>query len=261
MKSLISLFIIRYIVVFIVSFNFLFFCIHAARAQGDDILRLKPSSAEHIAFCYFNLAQVDPNITKLAVRNLASSAGSDDGQAEINRLQKRLGDTRPEQQYIIINDFVDFTAKQGPSGERLFVFPAFNAEFFHTARYQNTQFMVIPKGIENLNEVELSEDQINQFLHSFDQEPFIGYALHIRANYAAREKISLEDALEYSMISGDVAYLAFLDRNGLPIWQYKAPWYGETVKKELDTLYHKNGAATSQEIQSVNDEIKSMYKK
>jgi len=261
MKDLISSLIIRYILTFIVSFNFLFFSLGTARAQSAEILRLKPSGAEHMAFSYFNLAQIAPNIPSLAINNLSGSADHNAIQSEINRLQKLLGDTRPAQQYIIINDFVDFTAKQGAYGERLFVFPAFNAEFFQTASYHDLHLMIAPKDIENFNEIELSEDQINQFMRSFDQEAFIGYALHIRAKHATREKITLEDDIDYNVISGDIAYLAFLDRTGDPIWQYKAPWYGETTKTELDTLYHRDGAATSREMQSIRDEITNIYKK
>jgi|TARA_R110000868_G_scaffold347878_2_gene608825 hypothetical protein len=261
MKNLISSFIIRYIFVFIVSFNFLFSSVHHAQAQDEQLYRIPASSAEHIAFSYFHIAQTAPNISELAVYNLSANADPNAGQKEIIRLQKLLGETRPESQYIIIQDFVDFTAKQGPTGERLFVFPAFSADFFQKTTYQQLNFMVIPAAIETFHEIDLTADQVSQFMHSFDQEPFIGYTLHIRAKQASKDEISLEDDVKYNMLTGEIAYIAFLDRTGNPFWYYKAPWYGQTLKTSLDTLYYKDGAATSLEMESVNSEIKTLYKK
>lgn len=261
MKNLISTFIIRYIFIFIASFNFLFFSVHLANAQDEPLYHAPSSSSEHIAFSYFKLAQIDPNISELAVYNLSTNADPAAGEKEMNRLRKLLGETRPMQQYIVIQDFVDFTAKQGPTGERLFVFPALTADFFHKAAYQRLNFMVVPTKIENFMEIDLTADQVSQFMHSFDQDPFIGYTLHMRANQATQEKITLEDGVDYNMLIGEVAYFAFLDRTGTAFWQYKAPWYGQTIKTDLDTLYYKDGAATSHEMRSVNDQIKTIYKK
>lgn len=217
------------------------------------------SSEEDVAFTYFSLTRSELDFAKLAMNNSKESVNYKTAQTEINRLQDLLARIEPREDYIIINDITGFTAAKGSYGEPLFTFTDINKEYFHRYSYQNMNFMVAANDIQTLNEVELSDEALQRFLKSYDQNPNIAFSLHIKAEFASKEPLSLEDEKLYNLIAGDVAYMAYMDRNGQPIWEYKAPWYGRSVKSELKELYHKDKIRTMPEVDTESGTIKDLY--
>jgi hypothetical protein len=217
------------------------------------------SGDEHVAFTYFSLTRSELDFAKIAMKNNKEGANYKEAKIEINRLQDLLARIEPREDYIIINDITGFSAAQGAHGEPLFTLTDINKEYFHRFSYQNMNFMVAANDIQTLSEIELSGEALRRFLQSYDQNPSIAFSLHVKAKFAAREPLVLEDEKKYQLIAGDIAYMGYLDRTGQPIWEYKAPWYGHSVKSDLKELYHKDEVRTMPEVDINSGTIKDLY--
>ena len=229
------------------------------KASESTLAHKSSSSNEHVAFTYFSLTRSELDFAKLAFNNGRDGSHYKGAKIEINRLQDLLARIEPREDYIIIHDITGFTASEGSYGEALFNLTDINKEYFHRYHYQDLNFMLTAKNIQTLNQIELSKEALQRFLLSYDENPTIAFALHIKANFASQESLALEDEKDYKLIAGDVAYMAYLDRKGQPIWEYKAPWYGHSVQNEVEGLYHRDKVNTVPEVDAKSGTIKDLY--
>lgn len=234
----------------------------APKAWADDErqLALMPAtSAEDTALIYFSLRQVDPNFMEMAVQNMPAENNVNTIQKEVNRLQDRYAKCSPDRDYIVIQDVVPFGAQQ-INGQNIFVLDEFNPEFFVPVYFQKHNLMLVVKDIEDFGTIPMSEAALTTFFKGYDQQPYLSYTLHLRAQKTNGQSIKLEDDKDYNIVMTDIAYLAFFNRHGEVFWSYKASWYGQTTENELKALYHKENLLTTPELNRVEEEIKTRYK-
>lgn len=200
----------------------------------------EPSSDEHVAMLYWTLAQKSPNIHKLAADNLNVGASPEEGKEEAKRLTDLLSTIEPKEDYIVVQDILDFRPSQGPSGEKYFNMAQLANDFSIAYKYHDLPLLLLPNDIENFSRVSISDDGLATFMKSFDSVPSINYTMQVRVDSVSPNKMPKTEKDEYFFMIGEIAYFALLSNMGEIIWEYKTPWHGEKASSALGGLYFQD---------------------
>lgn len=208
--------------------------------EQTPVAHSPPSSDEDIAFLFWSLSKKSPDFGKYAIQNLGQNADFEAGKKEIARMNEKLGTIEPRENYIIIQNAMNFGAAATEENKQRFYFEDLIADYYQPYEYHGLEIIVVPKDYQDFSEIVLSDQGLATFMESYDQSPFINYTMHIRSSFVSPQKVPVKGDQEAYLLSGDIAYIAFMSHTGKVIWEYKTPWYGEKIENELGKLYYRN---------------------